>query len=144
MSFTDASFNTISHQVYGQTCSTSGIGYLEPSHYSRNNGVIDCTSRKQRRVCYSAYGDDILACSTAEDRGFAIKQVLVGLISTLHCVQQVRTDSKTLFDLVTTLHVGKENRLRQTVQQIRDAFESKELNQVLWIRNHANIAESLT
>lgn len=32
-------------------------------------------------------------------------------------------DSRGLFDTISTLHVGKEYRLRQTVQMIRDSFE---------------------
>lgn len=124
MSFIDAPFNNTSRQVYGQTGSISEIRYLEPGHDACIIHVIDWTSHKQRRVFYSAYGAEILACSTAEDCGFSIKQALVRLFQILNCVHQVQTDSKALFDTFTILHEGKEYLLRQTVQQIRAAFES--------------------
>lgn len=144
VSFSDASFNITSRQVYGQTGGIAGIRYIKPGDDARIIHFIDWTSHKQRRVCYSSYGAEIIAICTAEDRGFALKQALAALFPNLQCTHQIRTDSKALFDTVTTLHDGKKYRLRQTVQQIRDAFESRELNQIRWIQKHANIADALT
>lgn len=53
-------------------------------------------------------------------------------------------DSKSLYDTITTLHEGKEYRLRQTVQRIRDSFESHNLNKIRWVQTHANISDALT
>lgn len=53
-------------------------------------------------------------------------------------------DSRGLFDTITTLHEGRDYRLRQTVQRIRDSFESRELDTLRWIKGSANIADALT
>lgn len=130
--------------MYGQTGSLCGLRYHNAKRDSQQYHVVDWSSHKQRRVCHSAYGAEILACTTAEDRGFALKQGLVDLFPHLPCIHQLRTDSKALFDTITTLHECREYRLRQTVQQIRDSFETKELNQIRWIQGHANVADALT
>lgn len=68
-SFSDASFNHGTANGYGQT------GLLTGLRISRKTGIdifhtIDWTSSKQRRVSYSAYGAEVLACADADDRGF--------------------------------------------------------------------------
>lgn len=57
-----------------------------------------------------------------------------------HCLH---VDSKGLSDKTTTLHDGKDYRLRQTVQGIRDSFESGELDSAVWTRETANIGDAL-
>lgn len=54
------------------------------------------------------------------------------------------TDSRCLYDTITTLHEGKDYRLRPTVQRMRNSFESQELNSMRWIPGLINLADSLT
>jgi len=49
-----------------------------------------------------------------------------------------------LYDTITTLHEGRDYRLRQTVQRIRDSFESEDLNALRWIQGKVNLADALT
>lgn len=106
--------------------------------------MIDWASIRQKRVSYSSYGAEILACTEAYDRGFNIKCALKSISPLDDFPQILNVDSKALFDTITTLHEGKEYRLRQTVQRIRDSFESKELNMLRWIQGNVNIADALT
>ena len=53
-------------------------------------------------------------------------------------------DSKGLYDTISTLHEGREYRLRQTVQSIRDSFESQDIDLLRWVQGHANVADALT
>lgn len=53
-------------------------------------------------------------------------------------------DYKGLYDTVKKLHEGREYRLRQTVQRIRDSFESEELDLLKCIEGFANMANPST
>lgn len=73
--FTDASFNQSTSSGYGQTGTLTGL------RIQLRNGVglfhpIYWVSNKQRRVSYSPYGAEILACADGEDRGFYFKSGL--------------------------------------------------------------------
>lgn len=90
------------------------------------------------------YGAEILACVDAYDRGFYIKQALQSIFTKEDVIHEVNVDSKGLYDTVTTLHEGREYRLKQTVQRIRDSFESEELDVLNWIHGCVNLADALT
>lgn len=144
VSFSDAAFNISKHQQYGQTGFLTGIRLCMANEDSTIYHVIDWSSTRQKRVSYSSYGAEILACTEADDRGFYMKQTLTSLYPQKAFEHILNVDSKGLFDTITTLHDGKEYRLRQTVQRIRDSFEAKELNVLRWIQGHVNIADALT
>jgi len=75
-SFSDAAFNVSSTQIYGQTGLITGIRMNGSNTEPDILHLIDWTSAKQRRVSYSSYGAEILACTDADDRGYRIKQAL--------------------------------------------------------------------
>lgn len=86
--------------MYGQTGIFCGIRYHTAKHDARQYHIIDWSSHKQRRMCYSAYGAEILACTTAKDPGFALKQSIMDLFPTLMCTHQLQTGSKALFGII--------------------------------------------
>ena len=57
---------------------------------------------------------------------------------------QLNVDSRALYDTITTLHESIDYCLRQTVQRIRDSFESRDLNVLRWLPGQQNIADALT
>lgn len=59
-------------------------------------------------------------------------------------MRTLMVDSKGVVDTITTLHDGREYRLRQTVQQLRDSFAYGDLNKLRWVPSKANIADALT
>lgn len=56
----------------------------------------------------------------------------------------LHVDSRGLYDSTTTLHAGREYRLRQTVQRIRDSFEDGDIDILRWVAGIANIADGLS
>lgn len=75
LTFSDASFNISSKQVYGQTGIITGIA-ANGEHDIPNFYPIDWISAKQRRVTHSSYGAEILACEEGDDRGYNLKTTL--------------------------------------------------------------------
>lgn len=141
--FSDASFNISSRKSYGQTGLVLGIRtQLEDG--SELFHVLDWVSVKQRRICHSSYGAEILACAEGDDRGFYLKMGMRSLFPKTNIRNEIVIDSMGLYDTITTLHEGNEYRLRQTVQRIRDSFEAGDVNIIRWIPGVDNIADALT
>lgn len=141
--FSDASFNIVAGRDYGQTGVVTGlIAYDEDGESVFH--VVDWVSSKQRRITHSSYGAEILACSDGDDRGFYFKQALNSVSRRNDVIHVLHVDSRGLYDTISTLHDGKEYRLRQTVQRIRDSFESSDIDILRWIPSGQNIADTLT
>lgn len=128
---------------YGQTGFFTGL--LAQSGVNGKNifHIIDWTSHKQQRVSHSAYGAEIIAASASDDRGYYYKMAINALFPNSQIKHELNVDSKGLWDTITTLHEGREYRLRQTVQRIRNSFESKELNVVRWIPGRDTLSDAL-
>ena len=139
--FSDASFKMGKSQNYGQSGIITGI--ILKADGETIYQLVDWASTKQRRVSYSSYGAEILACAEADDRGFYVKSA-ISMLAKRQIRSQLCVDSKGIHDTITTLHDGKEYRLRQTVERLRDSFESQELNVLRWIPGTENIADALT
>lgn len=56
----------------------------------------------------------------------------------------LHVDSKGLLNTITTIHNGREYRLRQTVQRISSRFKAGETDIILWVQRKAKIADALT
>lgn len=138
--YSDAARNVSKHMSYVQTglITTLVFQNCQVMH------PIDWSSCKQKRVCYSSYGAEILTCTDADDRGFYVKNACQAIYFDRMITHQVVVDSKGLFDTLTTLHEGKDYRLRQTVQRIRDSFDSGEMDSLMWVKGKVNIADVLT
>ena len=143
LTFSDAAFNVTKSNAYGQTGIINGM-LFEYENGSHIFHILDWTSSKQRRVSHSSYGAEILACAEADDGGYYIKKAMNKMYDTNLIKHQLQVDSRGLYDTITTLHEGKEYRLRQTVQGIRDSFESEDLNIIRWIPGTLNVADALT
>ena len=146
-SFTDAAFNTSASKTYGQNGFVTGIAFRQEGSEENSFHVCDWNSSKQKRVCNSSFGAEILAAADADDRTFALRESirsLFGPTSSPGIRSHLYTDSMGLFDTISTLHDGREYRLRQTVQRIRDSFEAGDLDALLWIPGVDNVADALT
>jgi len=106
--------------------------------------LTDWSSHKQRRVSHSSNGAEILACSSGDDRSLYLTGSYGILFPTSDIRNELNVDSRGLYDTITTLHEGNEYRLKQTVQRIRNSFESEELNVLRWIPGVENVADALT
>lgn len=145
-----SSFSDASHprdRDYGQTGLLCGLRIEQDQTYSDTRDIfhmIDWSSHRQKRVSYSSYGAEILACASADDRGYYLKGSINSLFPKHRTRHELSVDSHALKDTVTTLHEGTEYRLRQTVQRIRNSFEASELDILRWIPGTENIADALT
>lgn len=141
LGFSDASFNVISGSSYGQSGYVAGLlfesGSISIFH------VYDWYSAKQKRVVYSSFGAEILACADADNRLFALKMGLQTLLEE-DFESELLVDSKGLFTCITTLSDQREYRLRRTVSRIRESFDSEELNRMRWISGVLNLADAPT
>ena len=141
--FTDARFNKNRSRDYGQSGMVTGL------RITRTSGLdcfhpIDWCSNKQRRVSYSSYGAEILACADADDRCHYFKTAINSMFESVKIRNELFTDARCLYDTITTLHEGKDFRLRPTVQRIRNSFESQEMNCMRWIPGDFNPADGMT
>ncbi len=130
-------------QPYGQTGYISGILLDDGTDLIYH--VLDWHSSKQSRISFSSIGSEILAAATSADRSglmVAGLQVLHGADSPLPLVLTV--DSLGLHATITTVHEGKDYRLRPTVARLRDSFETGEITVLQWIAGQKNIADALT
>lgn len=139
--YSDAShFN--GERDYGQTGVRSDLkvydGLMEIYH------LIDWASLKQKRISYSFYGAEILACAHANDRVFQLKMALNNLFQSSNMKHEVIVDSRALHAAISSENDGKIFRLRTTVEYIRNSFESEELNSLTWVRGLYNFADALT
>ena len=128
---------------YAQTGYISGIAFkLESEHIFH---AIDWQSSRQSRVSFSSIGAEILAAALSADRSYLFAQSLSSLTKPdFKLPLTIVLDSLGLHATITTLHEGKDYRLRPTVARIRDSYESKEINEIIWIPGTKNIADALT
>lgn len=140
--FTDASFNQTSSIGYGQSGILTGLRIELQDNLSLSH-PLDWSSHKQRRVS-SPYGAEVLASADADDRGYYFKMGLTSMFPHMNIHSELLTDSRCLYDTITTLHEGKDFRLRPTVQRMRNSFDSCELDFMRWIAGTINPADALT
>ena len=142
LSFSDASHG----EAYGQTGFVIGL-YATMCDNTNIFHTVDFGSKKQRRVSFSSLGAEILAAADASDRGIfycqAINSILKGMTNSTVRLNLL-VDSRGLFDTLSTLHEGRDYRLRGTVARLRDSFASHEIAGIRWIRGIANLADALT
>lgn len=141
--FSDVYLNKSSTPEYGQNGIIIGL--------NANNGSgkhklhrIDWSSSKQRSVIHSSYGAKILACSDGNDRGMYVKQAVKSIIASTRTKHVLNIDSRELFDTISTLNYGKEYCIRQTVDRIRDRFESTDINDLRCVPAGQNLPDILT
>lgn len=93
--------------------------------------LIDLCSVKKRRVAHSLYGSYVVACATADDRGFYLNKCFRSLAPGDLVKHVMQVDSRAFYDTITTFHNGREYRLRQSLERIRDSFENNDIDMLL-------------
>lgn len=140
--FADAVHST--NRNYRQTGLIIGLCVWDLSKQKQLLYFLDWGSHKEKRICHSSYGAEILATEAAEDRGNYYKTASNALYLDADIKHELNVASKALWDTSTMLHEGREYRLRQSVQKLRNCFECKDLNIMRWIPGNNNIADALT
>lgn len=105
---------------------------------------IDWTCQKQKHVSYSPYGAEILAVRVGDDLRYYYKTAINHLFPKYPIRHDLNIDGKGLRETLVTIHEGKDYRLGQTVQRIRDSFESHELGTIHSIPGTENVSDAST
>ena len=95
-SLSDATFNISRAEQYGQTGLIVGISLQVKGKSETIYCVIDWANRKQRRVCHSSYGAEILGRADADDRGYNLKKAISSLFPLDSFKHTLNVDSKGL------------------------------------------------
>lgn len=140
--YSDASSST---SAYGQTGVV--LGLLLPMGGGSDSifHPLSWHSSKQARISFSSIGAEILAAADSADRSLHIRECLNMILDNDSSFPiRLSIDSYGLYSTITTLHEGRDYRLRATVSRIRDTFEAKEISHIQWIPGTCNFADALT
>ena len=106
--------------------------------------LMDWHSAKQSRVSFSSIVAEILAAEYSADRGSLMSDFIENLYgSSAKLLFILSVDSHGLYSTITTLHEGKDYRLRPTVSRLRDSFEVGEIAVMQWIPVKLDLADAL-
>lgn len=123
---------------------SSQLGYfIFLSDDSKNCQPLYWNSYKSKRVTRSVLGSEVMAFADAFDMAYTIKYDLQHIIQNrvrLHML----TDSLSLFDVLTRNHVTTEKRLMIDLKNVTNAYHSKEIDDIAFVRSEFNIADALT
>ena len=96
-------------------------------------------------MAYSSIGAEILAAASSTDRSVLRAEGLRKILNPCIALPlTIALDSLGLHETISTLHEGKDYRLRPTVSRLRDSFEAGEISELIWIPGSRNIADALT
>jgi hypothetical protein len=123
---------------------TSQLGYLVVlADASDACNIVHYTSYKSRRVVRSVLAGELHAFIDAFDFAYTLKRDLERMLE-IEVPVQILTDSRSLFDTITTASYTMEKRLMIDVAIARDAFQCREISDVGHIRSECNPADALT
>jgi hypothetical protein len=141
VTFTDASFaNNKDH--------SSQIGYVIVLADADNNAnVIHWQSKKCKRVTRSVLASELYALSLGFDNSGTIKSTLDQILGSAQgkgIPLTLATDSKSLYDCLVKLGTTQEKRLMIDILCLRQAYERREIAEVLWVKGPTNPADAMT
>ena len=125
-----------------QTGFVSGVVFLiETNHIFY---TINWNSSRQNRVSLCSIEAEILAAASCVDRSHLFSKGLKIITLPNFFTLTIAVDSLGLHATITTLHEGKDYRLWPTVALMRDGYESKEVDELIWIPGTKNIVDAQT
>jgi hypothetical protein len=126
---------------------SSQLGYLIVLADKDNNAnILHWQSIKCRRKTRSVLASELYAIALAFDISSTLKATAHHLFSG-RCQGiplVIATDSKSLYDQMTTLKSTLEKRLMIDLACIRQAYERREIAELIWIKGDTNPADAMT
>lgn len=125
---------------------TSQLGVLVLMR-DRENGdcnIIHYSSSKSKRVCRSVLAAELFALMEGFDIGYTVRDSFVKCSGRKDVNLILATDSRSLFSLSITLAQTTEKRLLIDLSLIREAYEKRDINDIIWIAGNCNPADGLT
>lgn len=118
-------------QDYGMKILIIGLCVTNSKNWRQLPYISAWSFQEQNRICHSSYGAGILAAEVAEDRGDFFKIALDTLFLNADINHVLNVDWKAHQVTITTLHGGREYRLRQAVQKLCCYLQFKG-NKIKW------------
>lgn len=109
-----------------------------------DSNVIHFTSTKSKRIVRSVLAAELYALIEGFDVGFIIRDAVQRCTGMKSVPLTLATDSRSLFQLSVTLVQTTEKRLLIDLNVIREAYEKRDLNDLVWISGDSNPADGLT
>ncbi|XMA19477.1 hypothetical protein WAI453_012268 [Rhynchosporium graminicola] len=136
--FTDGSFANLKdfHSQIGYVC-------VLTDKYNKAN-VIHWSSVCCKRVTRSVLASELYAMSEGFDMAGAIKTTIEQIMEITVLPLIMVTDSKSLYDCVVRLNTTREKRLMIDLMCLRQAYERKEISEVIWVAGPDNPADAMT
>ncbi|KAA8491186.1 Retrovirus-related Pol polyprotein from transposon TNT 1-94 [Porphyridium purpureum] len=103
---------------------------------------IAWASKKTRRITRSVLAAELMALMEGFDFAIFVQETMRSM--KIHVPLHLCTDSKSIFDAMSTTKLPAEKRLAIDLSVLREAFLSGEIDAVLWTRTDGNIADGLT
>ena len=123
---------------------SSQLGYLITLRDERGvTNVIHYGSVKSKRVTRSVLAAELYAMILGFDVSAVIQRTITDFLGK-HVPLHLYTDSKSLYDSLTTLNATSEKRLLIDLALLRESYETREIDAVYWIPGTQNPADSLT
>lgn len=127
---------------------SSQIGYVIvlADKYNRAN-LLHWSSTKCRRVTRSVLASELYGLVNGFDMGSAIKSSLEKILKPWHpgyIPLIVCTDSKSLYDCLVKIGTTNEKRLMIDIMSLRQAYEQREITEIMWIPGHKNPSDAMT
>ena len=101
-------------------------------------------SRKTKKRVISTLGHETLSCIAGFSTAFYIKHLLIECLNSGMQGLTMVVDSRSLFDNITTSHQPDDDQLKVHVAILRQAFDEKVLNEIIWTPGKYQLADSLT
>lgn len=108
-----------------------------------NANIIHYSTVKSRRVTRSVLAAELYALAAGFDSAASFRPALNDIVGK-EVPLVAYTDSKSLYDALTSINATTEKRLLIDLQVIRQAYEYREITEVAWIPTDQNPADGLT
>ena len=105
--------------------------------------IVHYASKKCKRVTRSVLAAELYAMVLGYDYSYVIHKCLCHILARKVSLKLL-TDSRCLFDALTTLNQTKEKRLLIDISMLRQDYENRSTSEVLWIPGSENPAGGLT
>jgi hypothetical protein len=127
---------------------SSQIGFVVAlADANGDSNIIHWASVKSRRVTRSVLASELYAMSLGFDAAAAIKSTLDQILQPWRqepVPLTVFTDSKSLYDCLVKIGMTREKRLMIDIMCLRQAYERREIAEVVWIKGEENVADAMT
>ena len=136
IAFSDASFaNNVDF--------SNQIGYVIILADDNRCNLLQWSSTKCKRVTRSVLASELYAMIHTFDAACVLKYTIDAI--TKQSVPLILcTDSLSLFECLVKLGTTKEKRLMIDISSIREAYELREIAEIVWIKGSSNPADSMT